>query len=202
MARPIPEYGWQAVNLTSVSPTLVGESNSLRRHKRALPAHRWQLEFTTPPLNISEQRTFFAFLTSLRGQIGSFDFVHPIYSKPRGNARGGVNGLVTSDETIPGSTTIDITGGFENTYFEAGDLLRFEGHGKVYQVMERATFNDVNLASVKLNQALIKTVARDTKVTHLDVPFTLSMTEDEITVEMDGASGPYVEFTVVAVEDI
>lgn len=202
MANPIPAFGWSSVVMTSNTPTLVGESLSLKRHKRSLGAHRWEFEFTTPPLNLDQQRDFFAFLGSLRGQLRPFDFIHPIYSMPRGNVP--QSGLEVAGDTVAGSTTVRIKGFTpeDRIAVRAGDLFRFSNHNKVYAATVDEVADENGIVELDIQQPLVKDLSTDDPVTGYEVPFTLSLTDDTVSVDMDGGNGRLVEFSVVAVEEI
>lgn len=198
----IPNFGWSNVVLRSNTPTQIGEAQNLRRHKRKLPAHRWELEFSTPPLNQREYREFFAFINNLKGQFGSFEFIHPVYGEPVGNIP--AQGVTVAADAKAGATRLSLAGfpKIDNEAVKAGDLIKVKGKNKVYGIAHNAKSDKAGIVHVILQSPLMEAVAANTEVIGRQVPFTLSMTEDVTEIEIDGDRGPYVEFVFTAVEDI
>ncbi|GAM63666.1 hypothetical protein JCM19232_2646 [Vibrio ishigakensis] len=195
----VPNFGWESIDMTSNFPTFVGESVNLKRHKRAIPAHRWEFEFTTPLLDVDQQRDFFAFISRLRGQLVPFEFIHPVYSTPRGNMTNRT--LTIAEAPQPGETQIIVEGFLSNevNVVRSGDLIKIGT--KVYQASIDADSDASGRALISLNSPLVALYAIGDPVIGDNVPFLLSMTEDLVTVEMEGDNARMVQFTVTAVED-
>jgi len=92
------------------------------------------------------------------------------------NAKGDVSGVITvSGSHSAGDTTIDITG-ITGT-LKAGDFIKF-GHSKVYMVVEDATGDSSNDATITIEPPLRTDLSNAEGVTYDDVQFTVRLTND------------------------
>jgi hypothetical protein len=75
---------------------------------------------------------------------------------------------------------------------KAGDLLKFNGHTKVYMVTADAASNVSGIASVTIEPALITTITDGESVITSNVPFTVALASDS----MDTNITPGVFYTL------
>lgn len=95
---------------------------------------RWEAEITLPPLTHQESRSVEAFLTGLRGQVGTFLFGNPLHTSPYGTA----TTVTLSANAAIGADTITCNG---NGTLLAGDYFQI-GTGddsRIHQVVEDVT---------------------------------------------------------------
>ncbi len=186
------------IKVSSFSPTLVSQTQSLKRQVRRRGGQRWAFEVTFPPMTRSEFAPVYAFCIAQRGQYETFTFVPPVVSVPQGTATGTplVNGAQSA-----GDNTI-VTDGWSNsiTALKAGDFLKFSGHNKVYMVTADATSDGSGNATLTIEPPLLASVADDEALTVSDVPFTVALTTDT----QEYAAGPpnIYEFSLQLIEVI
>jgi hypothetical protein len=186
------------IKVSSFSPTLVSQTQSLKRQVRRRGGQRWAFEVTFPPMTRSEFAPVYAFCIAQRGQYETFTFVPPVVSIPQGTATGTplVNGAQSA-----GDNTI-VTDGWSNsiTALKAGDFLKFSGHNKVYMVTADATSDGSGNATLTIEPPLLASVADDEALTVSDVPFTVALTTDT----QEYAAGPpnIYEFSLQLIEVI
>jgi hypothetical protein len=186
------------IKVSSFSPTLVSQTQSLKRQVRRRGGQRWAFEVTFPPMTRSEFAPVYAFCIAQRGQYETFTFVPPVVSIPQGTATGTplVNGAQSA-----GDNTI-VTDGWSNsiTALKAGDFLKFSGHNKVYMVTADATSDGSGNATLTIEPPLLASVADDEALTVSNVPFTVALTTDT----QEYAAGPpnIYEFSLQLIEVI
>lgn len=199
----IPNYGWSNVTLISNHANTSGEGRNLKRYRRSISAHRWELELTTPYLNDREQREFFGFLQGLRGTLGTFEFIHPRYSKPLGTIHEEPDPKLSNPVTA-GQTKVKIAGlsPGDTGYYVVGDPFRISGDRKVYTVTSVGKVDNFTVGEIGISPPLVRDSPENTAIITENISFVLMLEEDPITVEMDGGDGFLVEYTVTAVEDV
>lgn len=183
---PVP----RTVQLTSVTPSLVSVTHSLRRIVRSRGGQRWSLEFTYAPLTREEWAPIYAFLLSQVGQEGVFTVVPPHLRTHQGSGTGvpTVDMLVSAGATAVQTTWADTS----TTVMKAGDLLTFSGGAKVYMLTEDAVSDGSGLASLRVIPELHADVTASETVTYTDVAFTVSLRDPDLG---SGLASPGVRYT-------
>lgn len=154
-----------SIKITSVQPTLVSVTHSLKRQARSRGAQRWSIDLSYAALSRSEFAPLYAFSMAQKGQYGTFTFVPPIY----GNAEGDVSACTSAVEAAGSeSVTVTMTG-----TLKAGDYVRFASHDKVYIVTSDLT-GDGELA---IQPPLLEATTA-AAVTFDSVPFTVAFASD------------------------
>jgi hypothetical protein len=186
------------IKVSSFTPTLVSETQSMKRQVRRRGGQRWAFEVNYPPMARSEFAPVYAFCIAQRGQYETFTFVPPVVSDPQGTATGTplVNGAQSA-----GDNTI-VTDGWSNsiTALKAGDFLKFSGHNKVYMVTADATSDGSGNATLTIEPPLIADVSDNEALTVGDVPFTVSLVND--TQEFSAGPPNIYEFNLQLIEII
>lgn len=186
------------IKVSSFTPTLVSETQSMKRQVRRRGGQRWAFEVNYPPMTRAEFAPVYAFCIAQRGQYETFTFVPPVVSDPQGTATGTpvVNGAQSA-----GDNTI-VTDGWSNsiTALKAGDFLKFSGHNKVYMVTEDATSDGSGNATLTIEPPLIADVSDNEALTVGDVPFTVSLVND--TQEFSAGPPNIYEFNLQLIEII
>lgn len=95
---------------------------------------RWEAEITLPPLSDQESRAVQAFLTGLKGQVGTFLFGNPLHTAPYGTA----TSVTLSANADAGDDEIECNGNgtlLAGDYFQLGTGL----DARIHQVVEDVT---------------------------------------------------------------
>jgi hypothetical protein len=186
------------IKVSSFTPTLVSETQSMKRQVRRRGGQRWAFEVNYPPMTRAEFAPVYAFCIAQRGQYETFTFVPPVVSDPQGTATGTplVNGAQSA-----GDNTI-VTDGWSNsiTALKAGDFLKFSGHNKVYMVTADATSDGSGNATLTIEPPLMADVSDNEALTVGDVPFTVSLVND--TQEFSAGPPNIYEFNLQLIEII
>ena len=186
------------IKVSSFTPTLVSQTQSLKRQVRRRGGQRWAFEVNFPPMTRAEFAPIYAFCLAQRGQYETFTFVPPVVSDPQGTATGTplANGAHSA-----GDNTI-VTDGWSNsiTALKAGDFLKFSGHNKVYMVTADAVSDGSGNSTLTVEPPLLAAVADNEAVTVSDVPFTVALTTD--TQEYSAGPPNVYEFNLSLIEVI
>mgnify|MGYP003633260599 CR=1 FL=1 len=185
-----------SMTITSVEPTSVSATHSLKRQVRSRGGQRWGLRGSYAPLTRGQAAELFAFSVKQKGQFETFTIVPPTVSTPMGVATGTplVNGAhVAGDTTIAtDGWTVSTTG-----IMKAGDYIKF-GHDKVYMVVADAASSSGGVSTLTIHPALMSALANDESITVSNVPFTVAFASDQQDVS-EAASGTF-GFSVSLVE--
>lgn len=165
-----PEFA--SVGFSSEQATITSTTDSGKMFTVQTDGQRFKFSASYPPMNRSEFAPVYAFIMKQRSQKETFQIALPDLK----NAKGNVSGSITvSGSHSAGDTTIDITG-ISNT-IKAGDFVKF-GHSKVYMVVEDATGDSSNDATITIEPPLRTALADTEAVTYDGVEFTVRLTND------------------------
>ena len=161
---------FQSVNLQSQSPTLVSEAASGKLQARQIAGQRWVFTASYPPLTRAEFAPVSAFIMQQRGRLNTFTIEIPVVSDSASSATGtlAVNGAVTAGNTV---ITVDgLTGSLE-----LGDLVKFNGHDKVYMIVAKS---GTNMTSMTVEPPLVDNVANNEAIIYNNVPMKVRLNND------------------------
>lgn len=161
---------FNTVNLQSQSPTLVSEAASGKLQARQIAGQRWVFTASYPPLTRSEFAPVSAFIMQQRGRLNTFTIEIPVVSDSASSATGtlAANGSVTAGNT---SITVD---GLTGT-LSVGDLVKFNGHDKVYMIV---AVSGANMTSMTVEPPLVENVANDETIIYNNVPMKVRLNND------------------------
>ena len=161
---------FQTVNLQSQSPTLVSESASGKLQARQIAGQRWSFSARYSPLSRSEFAPVSAFIMQQRGRLNTFTIELPIMSDSASSATGtlAANGAVAAGNTV--ITTDGLTGSLN-----VGDMVKFNGHDKVYMVV---AVSGTNMTSMTIEPPLADSVADDEEIIYNNVPMKVRLNND------------------------
>lgn len=130
-----PSVGVQGMNMRLVRVNAVTQSPfTLKPQIFEHQGTRWEAEITLPPLTDQESRAVQAFLTGLKGQVGTFLFGNPLHTSPYGTATTvtlSANASIGDDElTCNGDGTL-----LAGDYFQLGS----GDDARIHQVVEDVT---------------------------------------------------------------
>jgi hypothetical protein len=187
------------VLIESVSPSFVSTPHSLKQIRRSRGAHRWHLKITYGPCTKDEWNAVVAFLDEQQGQYGKFSIVVPGKEAPRGGVSGAtqVNGAQAAGALSVNLKNLPLT---INGVFKAGDLVKFAGHLKVYEITRDANSNGAGQAAVFINCPVLSAIADAEAVTYANVPMNVALIADTLDREY-GGGGVNQGFQIELIED-
>jgi len=178
-STPVPN----AVEVTSISPTLVSVSHSLKRsvRRRGGGVQRWSIKLGFPAMARATAAPLEAFVMSQAGQYETFSYTPPYTLM---EALGTYSGTVTVNGAhTAGDTTIAVSG--SSGTLMAGSWVQFADHTKVYKVVADST------SSITIFPALVEDVANTTAVEYDAPTFNVALTEDNFSFTFTGAPAYY-----------
>lgn len=156
-----------SITRTSITPTLISVSHSLKRQVRARGVQQWSFTLKYPPQRRATMAPLEAFLAAQRGQYSTFTFVPPVF----GSSSGTVSGTVTINGAhAAGVNSIAILG--LTGALKAGDFVKFAGHNKVYMLTADAT------TTLTIEPPLYAALTTGEAVTYSNVPVTCALASD------------------------
>lgn len=182
--------------VTSVTPTLVSVTNSLKRQTRSRGAHMWQIEFRYGVMTRATMAPLWAFLVDRDGRSGSFTVKVPSMT-PQGTVAGTprVNGASQTGRSI-------ITDGWTagSAIYKAGDWIQFDGDDKVYMVTADATADGSGNATISIFPSLRRS-PNDNASVITDPYFTVTLASDITAVDISQCLHS-IGFTVELLESL
>lgn len=166
-----PEF--RSINFASEQKTLTSTTDSGKMFSTQVDGQRFKFSATYPPMSRSDFAPVLAFIMKQRSQKETFQISLPDIKNAKGNVSGTVlvkNAHSAGDTTI----TVDAITGTLN----AGDLVKFEGHNKVYMVVSDATADGSNEATLTIEPPLRSAVSDNAVVTYDGIEFTVRLTND------------------------
>lgn len=167
------------IKLSSVYPTLVSTSQSLKQQVRSRGGQRWKFEFAYTNLTRQQIAPIRAFVLALRGQFNICTFAMPssIFDTAQGTWPGvpKVNGANQVGRSI-------LAKGFTATQTGvaiADDFLQFASDPKVYGVVANANSDGSGNATLSIEPALMQSPADSSNLVFgTSVLFTLALDAD------------------------
>ncbi len=165
-----PEF--KSIGFSSDQKTITSTTDSGKMFAVQVDGQRFKFSASYPPMNRSEFAPVLAFVMKQRSQKETFQIALPDLKDAKGNVSGT---LTVSGSHSAGDTTIDITG-ITGT-LKAGDFVKF-GHDKVYMVVDDATGDVSNNATITIEPPLRTALSDSESVTYDGVQFTVRLTND------------------------
>jgi len=166
-----PEFA--SIGFASEQKTITSTTDSGKMFSVQVDGQRFKFSASYPPMSRSEFAPVYAFIMKQRSQKETFQISLPDLK----NAKGDVSGIVsTNGSHSAGDTTIDvqnITG-----TIKAGDFIKFNTHSKVYLVVEDATGDSNDEATITIEPPLREDVDTDVVMLYDNVPFTVRLAND------------------------
>jgi len=193
---PLSLQGPNSAKLTTIQPTRVSVSHSMKRQARTSNAQRWGLQFSWNAASRAVFMQFYAFLLSQRGQADTFTTTMPGHTAPQGTWAGApvVAGASQTGRTVNLSGfTASQTG-----IAKAGDLVQFAGSTKVYMVTADANSSGTGTATISIEPALVASPANLAAVATSNIAFTVALASD--TVDTALGAGDTYSWSIAMVE--
>ena len=166
-----PEF--RSINFASEQKTKTSTTDSGKIFSTQVDGQKFKFSATYPPMSRSDFAPVLAFIMKQRTQKETFQISLPDLKNAKGNVSGTVlvkNAHTAGDTTI----TVDAMTGTLN----AGDLVTFAGHNKVYILVSDATADGSNEATLTIEPPLRSAVSDNAVVTYDGVEFTVRLTND------------------------
>ena len=179
---------FNAINMTSQSPTLFSETINGRQQSRKIGGQKWSFTAAYPPMTEAEFKPVWAYIVSQQGRHGTFTITPPVISSTSGTG----TGYITCTSATKGATSVYISG-LTGT-LKAGDFVKFAGHNKVYML----TNDKTNNGSINIEPALVENVSSSEQLIYNNVPFTVRLTNDLQSYKL--GAGQFYSYEVDVVE--
>ncbi len=167
---------FNAINMTSQSPTLFSETVSGRQQSRKIGGQKWSFTATYPPMTQTEFQPVWAFVVAQQGRHTTFTIIPPVI----GSTSGTGTGTVTCSSASKGATSVTISG-LTGT-LKAGDFVKFAGHAKVYMLKADRS----GVGAISIEPALIEAVAGSEQMYYNDIAFTVRLANDIQSYKLSG----------------
>ncbi|MBF0261095.1 MAG: hypothetical protein HQL97_04525 [Magnetococcales bacterium] len=185
----------KSIELGSNNPNLVSESHSLRTQVRSRDVHRWMFKLTYGSLNRDEEAAIQAFCAAQRGRLNRFRYVPPVHAVPRGAASGSpkVHGSAHKRDLATGAMLVPTRGWTPsvNGILKKRDFVAFNGHSKVYMLVDDASSDASGHATLRIEPGLFAPVQDNETVIVWDMPFVCSLEADTLSSKLTG--GPWYD---------
>ena len=176
-AFPISSSSFETMGIRSIQNTIISKSLSGKKLSRQIDNQRFGF---TAKIIVGKRSDIYgelmAFIIKQRSAKENFTIIPPEVEDARGVETGtlAVNGSHTA-----GDTTIAIDGFAADTAnrLRTGDLIKFNGHTKIYMVVADVTSSS-NAATVTIEPPLVSALANDETVSYDNIPFTVHLTND------------------------
>ena len=174
-------------NFASNRPNSTTYTLSGKRSVKQFAAQYFSFSVQMPPMKQSEFQAFHAFLVKQKGSFDTFTFQYPLNNlgADKNNASVVVNGVhAIGDSTI----AMDGFTVSTNDVFKAGDLIKFNGHNKVYMVTGDANSSAGGAATISIEPPLQAALANNEDIDTNQPSFTVALVQDDLLYATD-ASG-------------
>jgi len=119
----------QAVELTSVQPTVTTASISGRMQVRSFGGHYWSMKITMPRMKEADLKNVYGFLVKQRGSFSTFTIAPSNLTTVHGTASIAED---ITDTNAVGDTVLTTSGSNE---FKVGDMVKFTSGTKAHMVV-------------------------------------------------------------------
>lgn len=160
---------FNSVGFTAKNYNLMSESLSGRTQVRNIGGQRFEFKATYPPITSTEFAPVMSFIMKQNGMLETFQIVLPEISVKSGDASGSVQ---TSATAAIGATSVAVDG-LTGT-LKAGDVIKFNGHTKVYMITDDLTGS----GTLNFSPSLRASVGDNESVIFTNVPFTVRLNND------------------------
>lgn len=160
---------FRAVRFISRDYNLSSESVSGRKQVRHLGGQRFEFSAKYPPMKRTAFMPVIAFITSQRGQRGTFTITLPVLSFSNGTATGT---MLSNGGGSIGDSTIAVDG-FTGV-LPAGSLIKFNGHTKAYMT----TADRSGAGTLSFTPPLVESVSNNEAIVYNGVELTVRLKND------------------------
>ena len=178
---------FRALNFKDNRPTLVNQTLSGRKQVRQIGSQYFSFTVQMPPMTQTDSQAIFAFLQKQKGSFENFTIAHPLDNL--GASKNETDILVNGSHTTS-DASIALDGFTANTTgaLKAGDLIKFNGHNKVYMVTGDANSSAGGAATISIEPPLQAALANNEDIDTNQPSFTVALVQDDLLYATD-ASG-------------
>jgi hypothetical protein len=177
----------KTINFMSNRPTSTAYTLSGKRSTKLFGAQYFTLAVEMPFMKQNEFQEYYSFLVAQKGGFETFTFEYPLDNQ--GADKDQTDILVNTSQSA-GDNTIAMDGFSVSTsnVLKAGDLIKFNGHDKVYMVTADASSGTLGESTVTIEPPLQSNVANNEAVTVNKPSFKVALVQDDVLFTTD-ASG-------------
>lgn len=172
--------GFRAVRFRQKTITKKTETASGRIIRATNAVTKWTGTLSYPPVTYEDFLPIQAFVARCQGALNEFDLIIPEISthNPHTNQITSV-----SSDASAGSTSVNIISDqvSKNNLLQAGDVIRFPNHSKVYMVTETVTTDAGGAGTIQFTPGLVTAVDSNSAGEPMvinNVPFRMILTND------------------------
>ena len=172
-----PEF--RSINFDSTFGMMSDPSHSGRRFDRLIGGQHWMfsLEYNDS-LTRAQYEKIFAFIQKQNNGFFDFTIRLPDKNTPRGIPSG--TPLVNGAGQVGSAIITDGWAVSTNNLLLEGDIIKFNGHSKVYMVVDPVNSNGSGQATINISPALINSIADNETIVTSNVPFKVKLNSTSI----------------------
>ena len=184
-----------AVTIKSNRPNVTAYTLSGKRSVRQFASQYFSMTINMPAMTQSQYQEYHAFLVSKKGGFSTFTIDYPIANN--GADKNSSTVLTRTTHSI-GATSIQVDGltASTNDVVKAGDLIKFNGHNKVYMVTGDVNSNSSGQSTINIEPPL-QSALTDNEAIDLNKPaMTVALEQDDVLVTTDATNTFKISFDV------
>jgi len=174
---------FQTLNIENWTETISTQADSGRTQRKTYGPQYWKFTASYALGKRADFAPLMAFIAKQRGAFGAFTAKLPEYSDTQGALNKATQTLLVDNVGgyAAGTRTlaVDVSPGVNITgALKAGDFINFNGHNKVYMVIEDVDIDGSGNGSLTIEPGLVASVAQDETIVYGDVQFTVRLAND------------------------
>jgi len=186
---------FRTLNFQNNRPTLMNQSISGRRAVRQIGSQYFTFSVSMPPLDQDDAMDVFAFLQKQKGGFETFTIQLPTQNRGADKTNTSVQ-TVGAHSAADGTISLDGFTASTSGVLKAGDLIKFNGHSKVYMIQADVDSDSGGAATVLIEPNLVETLADNEAVTMNQPSFTVYLPSEEILYATDPTGFYSISFDV------
>ena len=186
---------FRTLNFQNNRPTLMNQSISGRRSVRQIGSQYFTFSVSMPPLDEDDAMDVFAFLQKQKGSFETFTIQLPTQNRGADKTNTSVK-VVGAHNTTDSTISLDGFTASTTGVLKAGDLIKFNGHSKVYMIQADVNSDGSGAATISIEPNLVEALADNEVVTMNQPSFTVYLPSEEILYATDPTSFYSISFDV------
>ena len=186
---------FRTLNFQNNRPTLMNQSISGRRSVRQIGSQYFTFSVSMPPLDEDDAMDVFAFLQKQKGSFETFTIQLPTQNRGADKTNTSVK-VVGAHNTTDSTISLDGFTASTSGVLKAGDLIKFNGHSKVYMIQADVNSDGSGAATISIEPNLVEALADNEVVTMNQPSFTVYLPSEEILYATDPTSFYSISFDV------
>tara|TARA_R100000951_G_scaffold883_2_gene2696 strand:+ start:2136 stop:2741 length:606 start_codon:yes stop_codon:yes gene_type:complete len=186
---------FRTLNFQNNRPTLMNQSISGRRSVRQIGSQYFTFSVSMPPLDEDDAMDVFAFLQKQKGSFETFTIQLPTQNRGADKTNTSVK-VVGAHNTTDSTISLDGFTASTTGVLKAGDLIKFNGHSKVYMIQADVNSDGSGAATISIEPNLVEALADNEVVTMNQPSFTVYLPSEDILYATDPTSFYSISFDV------